>query len=82
MGDRHQFTEGGLFLLPPGNDCSYLQWGSKYAISGGFHHNPLLSTQNYCEKPKMFFALQIVNIEIGKVTKFGDVWRPFWGSWG
>ena len=32
------------------------------------------------EKPKKkIFAFQIGHIEIGKVTKFGVVWRPFEG---
>ena len=31
---------------------------------GGFQqHHPLLSTQNHCETPKMFFAFQIGHIE-------------------
>ena len=29
---------------------------------------------------KFFFAFQIGHIEIGKVTKFGVICRPFWGS--
>ena len=33
------------------------------------------------EKPKFFFAFQIGHIEIGKVMKFGVIWRPFWGSY-
>ena len=51
----------------------YVKWQG-----GDVHHHPLLNTQNHCEKPKnIFFAFQIGHIEIGKVTKFGDVWRPF-----
>ena len=34
-------------------------------------------TQNHCEKTNFFFAFQIGHIEIGKVTKFGVIWRPF-----
>ena len=42
-------------------------------------HQPLLTTENHCEKPKKIFDFQIGHIEIGKVTKFGVIWRLFWG---
>ena len=50
-------------------------------VVGGVHHHPLLNTQNHCEKRrKKIGAFQIGHIEIEKVTKFGGIWRPFWGS--
>ena len=50
---------------------------------GVFQHHPLRNTENRCEKPKiLFFCFQTGHIEIGKITKFGGVWRPFWGSLG
>ena len=44
---------------------------------GGDPHHPLLNTQNHCEKLKFFFAFQIGHVKIGKVTKFGGIWRLF-----
>ena len=57
--------------------CGGIENIHKLCGEGGVQHQPLLNTQNHNEEPKFF---QTGHIEIGKVMKFGCVWRPFWGS--
>ena len=59
---------GGMFNPPPPPTVNH-----PYDPQNG-----LQTPQNHCEKnKKIVFAYQIGHIEIGKVTKFWGVWRPF-----
>ena len=52
----------------------YVKWRGCSPPPPSKHQKSLWKTKNF------FFAFQIGHIEIGKVTKFGVIWRPFWGS--
>ena len=57
----------------------YIKWRG----GEGIQHHLLQNTENHCDKTNflLIFRKWTCHTKIGKVTKFGGVWRPFWESW-